>query len=162
MNKKKRTCHDCWQYSEHCDKCDKGICYWFISHPKPSLANDCEAFNDRYREQRKHRDENEELMPLLEGFYDFLQKKFVPEGYRLSSLPKLTQKQAFTVIYVMQEYLHVIPDSFEACDGCGELFDSYSEGYYLDDEYKLNGKKLPKKFWGHWCDNCVPEVDFEF
>lgn len=100
-------------------------------------------------------------MPLLEEFYEFLQKKKVPGGFHLSHLPKLTAKQAFTVIYVMQEYLHILPDNFEQCQDCLRLYDSDSEGYCLGDQYDLGKKTLPKKYWGHYCDNCVPNIDFQ-
>ena len=157
----KKTCHQCWQYAQFCESCQLGHCYWFNRQKSPICAEECEAFNSR-REGRKHRDENGEIFPLVEEFYDFLQGKSQPEGFHLThNKPKLTAEKAFTVIYIMQEYLHILPESFEKCKGCDGLFDSDCEGYLLDDQYKLNGKTLPKKYRGHWCENCAPEVDFE-
>ena len=49
----------------------------------------------------------------------------------------------------------------ERCDVCGELYDRYQEGFWLDDKYELNGKTLPKKYWGSYCDGCVPNVNFK-
>ena len=93
--------------------------------------------------------------------FDFLQGNFCPKGYVLTHKPKLGPQKAFTVIYVLQEYFHIIPDHYEMCQSCHALFDRECEGYYLSDEYTLKGKPLPKKYRGFWCDNCVPCVDFE-
>ncbi len=97
----------------------------------------------------------EEMFSLVEEFYDFLQGISVPEGYNLKHKPKLTAEKAFTVIYVLQEYLHILPDSIEKCDKCDCLFDSCSEGYILDDQHGLNGKVLLKKYWGFYCEECM-------
>lgn len=156
----KKTCQQCWQYTNFCESCKLGYCYWFNRQKSPICAEECEAFNST-SEGRKHRHENREILPLVEEFYEFLQGKSIPEGFYLTHKPKLTAKKAFTIIYLMQEYLHILPKSFEKCDGCDYLFDTECEGFYLDENYKLNGKTLPKKYWGHWCDNCAPNVDFE-
>ncbi len=74
--------------------------------------------------------------------------------------PKMSRKHAFSVIWFMQEIIHCLPDHIEACRSCGDLFDTDCEGYHLDDQYDLKGKTLPKKYWGCWCDNCVPDVEF--
>ncbi len=156
----KKTCHECWQYHDYCKECDRGGCYWFFNHPSPALAESCEAFNNRYRENRKDRDEHAELMPKLEVFFEFLMGEGVPDGFSLKHKPKLTARKAFTVIYVLQEYLHILPDSFEQCSECLSLYDSEREGYYLDDQYDTeDGKTLPKKYWGHYCsDSCRPDI----
>jgi len=87
---------------------------------------------------------DKDIFSKVEEFYDFLQKKSVPKGYKLKHKPKLTARQAFAVIYVLQEFLQVLPDNIEKCDKCGVLFDRDREGYILDDQYDLNGKTLPK------------------
>lgn len=158
---KNRKCHECWQYADFCKECGLGHCYWFTEKKAPTVARACEAFNHRYREQRKHRDEHAELMPKLEEFYEFLQGKTVPDKFHLTNKPKLSANEAFTVIYVMQEYLHLLPDSIEQCQECLQLYDSDCEGYYLDDQYELeNGKTLPKKYWGWYCsDSCYPNIE---
>ena len=46
-----------------------------------------------------------------------------------SHLPKLTDEQAFLVIYVLQENYGLIPDTYEQCSHCGELYDSDEEGH---------------------------------
>jgi len=106
-------------------------------------------------------DTNRELFPLVEEFYEFLQKKSIPEGFVMGrNLPRLTPKQAFKVIYILQEFLHILPDCFEQCQECLCLFDSDREGFYLSDEYELDGKPLPKKYQGHYCESCVPNIEF--
>lgn len=155
----KKLCKQCWQYDQFCEKCKLGWCYWFTCQKSPHCAEECEAFNP-FSETRKQRDENAEIFPKIEEFYMFLQGISVPEGFSLSHKPKMSAKKAFTVIYILQEHLHILPDCFEKCDGCNNLFDADREGFILDDQYEVCGRTLAKKYWGHWCDNCVPDVDF--
>jgi len=64
--------------------------------------------------------------------YEFLQGKFIPEGYELNNTPKLNQKEASSVIYILQEYFRILSNTIEKCDHCGGLFDSDSSGKYHD------------------------------
>lgn len=96
----------------------------------------------------------------IDVLYKYLKGEELPEGVKCQ-MPKLDDITAFSVVWFLQEIMHCLPDSIEQCDGCKELFDANSEGHSLDDQYKLNGKTLPKKYWGHWCDGCVPNVDFK-
>lgn len=91
--------------------------------------------------------------------YDYLCGGDMPEGVTCWQ-PKMSRKHAFSVIWFLQEITRCLPDHIENCQGCDALFDSDSEGYRLDDQYELNGKTLPEKYWGNWCDNCVPNVEF--
>jgi len=76
--------------------------------------------------------------------------------------PKLSQNKAFSLIYYLQETIHCLPDTIEKCDVCGELYNTDCEGFWFDDQYELNGKPLPKKYWGSYCsDSCAPRVDFQ-
>ena len=93
-------------------------------------------------------------------FYDFLQGK-VPEGMTVKKPPKLSQEQAFTVIWFLQEHLCVLPDNFEQCSTCHVIYNSDFEGFYLDcgydDRELTNGKPIPKKYVGAYCsDICCP------
>lgn len=48
-----------------------------------------------------------------------------------SHLPRMTDEQAFLVIYILQEayrFEEFIPDHYEICSQCGELHDSELEG----------------------------------
>ena len=92
--------------------------------------------------------------------YEFLQGEGLPKGVECPT-PKLSSKMAFNIIWFLQEVMGLLPDTIERCDGCGELYDSDEAGCQLDDQYTLNGRPLPKKYWGHWCDSCIPQVDWK-
>ncbi len=83
----------------------------------------------------------------VEEFYDFLQGK-IPEGIYLKrgNKPKLTPKQAMTVIWFMQEQFPVLPDTIERCYRCNYLYDSNSEGLHWETKGRL------------YCGNCSYEV----
>jgi hypothetical protein len=107
-------------------------------------------------------DMEEKEFEKFEELYRFLRDGKLPEGMQMpkSHIPKMSGKKAFTIIWYLQEHLGVLPDNVEQCQDCQDLFDSDKEGFYLDDQYSLKGKKLPKKYWGHWCDACAPNIDF--
>ena len=96
----------------------------------------------------------------LNVLYDYLCGVKLPEGI-YCKMPKLSPKKAFTVIWFLQEVMHCLPDNIEQCQDCKELFDADSEGYHLNDQYEVKGKTLAKKYWGNWCENCVPYIEFE-
>jgi hypothetical protein len=77
-------------------------------------------------------------------FYAFLQGGPVPKGFTLCGRPRLSRSAAFSVIYVLQEKHHLIPDTFEQCVTCHELFDSAESGDY------------DEKTGKHYCDTCSP------
>jgi hypothetical protein len=56
--------------------------------------------------------------------------------------PKLTQLKANRVIWYLQEVLRVIPDTYEMCDKCGEVYDQDCSGH------------LGTKQEGTYCDDC--------
>ena len=59
--------------------------------------------------------------------YAFLQGT-CPKGIYVKHPPRLTKRKAYAVIWFLQEYLGILPDHYEQCCGCGELFDDCSEG----------------------------------
>jgi hypothetical protein len=63
----------------------------------------------------------------VEQFYRFLQGE-VPEKLCMKRPPHLSSQMAFRIIYYLQEILPVIPDKFERCRTCGEIFDAENEG----------------------------------
>jgi hypothetical protein len=63
----------------------------------------------------------------VDVFYKFLQGE-CPEKFYIKEMPQLTQNQAFAVIYYLQEGLYVLPDTYEKCRICGDLFDSDNDG----------------------------------
>lgn len=95
----------------------------------------------------------QELMDFLTGT--------VPDGFHINDPPNLSSSLAFVIIWFLQERYGIIPDHFEKCDGCDVIFDTHCSGYYLDDEYEIDGETLPEKYHGHWCDGCAPCVDFK-
>lgn len=77
-------------------------------------------------------------------FYAFLQGGPVPDGFTIRARPRLGRNAAFSIIYVLQEKHRLIPDTFEQCVSCHELFDSAESGDYNE----KSGK--------HYCDSCIP------
>lgn len=69
----------------------------------------------------------------VQEFYAFL-KGTCPDKITLGDghQPTLTDDQAFSIIWYLQEHLSVFPDQIEKCSICGDLYDSYSEGYYSE------------------------------
>ena len=98
---------------------------------------------------------------VIQEFMDFLTDTELPEGMTLPDPPKLKPSQAFTVIWFLQEHMGVLSPQFEKCQECDVIFDSHSEGFHLSDDYTLDEKTLPEKYWGHYCNNCVPNINFK-
>ncbi len=82
------------------------------------------------------------MLERIEEFYGFLQGNEV-EGITANPMPHLTDKEAFSVIYFLQEQLEVLPDEIDQCLECHALIDTYSDGHYVEDV-------------GHYCDGCAP------
>lgn len=61
-------------------------------------------------------------------------------------LPKMTDEQAFFVIYILQEAYGFIPDTYEVCSNCGELYDADEEGKVHEEE--------------NYCDLCYENLGF--
>lgn len=97
----------------------------------------------------------------VQELMDFLMGKKIPEGWEMSHPPKLSHNKAFRVIYFLQEHLGIIPDTFEKCDVCHKIYDTWSEGYVLGEDHTLKERQLPKKYWGFYCNQCVPDIDFK-
>ncbi len=65
--------------------------------------------------------------------YEFL-KGGIPEGFTLKTWkPKLSEDEAFTIIYILQEKFKLIPDHYEQCKRCKEIFDMECGGRHFDD-----------------------------
>lgn len=105
--------------------------------------------NIKLLKNNNHRDwEDEEW---IDEFYRFLQGE-IPDGISLAKDHKvaLTQKQAFSVIWYLQEHFSLLPDDIERCDVCGQLYNSGSQGHYSDLTCK------------HYCnESCEPPRLFE-
>jgi hypothetical protein len=57
-------------------------------------------------------------------FYAFLRGGDPPKGIYVRARPRLSANAAFAVLYVLQERYRLIPDTFEQCEDCKELYDS--------------------------------------
>ena len=96
----------------------------------------------------KNNDKREwDAQQWVEEFYAFLRGE-IPEQIHLprGHKPKMSQKQAHSVIWYLQEHFPIIPDTIEQCDFCFNFFDSNSEGGY----WQTKGKCF--------CDSCRYEV----
>lgn len=98
---------------------------------------------------KNNNDRTDSDLEWINEFYEFLQGNN-PESIRISRghQPKLSQKQAFTIIWYLQEHFSILPDHIERCNTCGDLYNSWSSGIYWESKGK------------HYCDCCchlVPE-----
>lgn len=71
-------------------------------------------------------------------FYEILRGGDLPDGWKMSDQPSLSAEEAFSVVYLCQELLHIIPDHYEKCDVCQELFDSSHGGFFIDSDTELD------------------------
>jgi hypothetical protein len=63
----------------------------------------------------------------VDNLYSFLQGKLPPNLY-MKAHPHLTSRMAFRIIYYLQEQMGLLPDNYERCITCGELYDADEEG----------------------------------
>jgi hypothetical protein len=82
--------------------------------------------------------EVDDLFKYLQGIVP--DRVHVPEA----ELACLDKKQAFAVIYFLQEHLHLIADKWEQCSVCLDLYDSNEDGYYVEADF------------AHYCEGCAP------
>jgi hypothetical protein len=81
--------------------------------------------------------------------WEFLTEGKAPGGLILRDWQPVKPQQAMKILYVLQEFLHVLPDRYELCDGCNSLFDSEENNYRFVDGVRL-------------CECCAPyEADVE-
>lgn len=100
----------------------------------------------------------------INEFYEWLQGKSCPEKLHFEEKLNLTEEQAFSVIYFLQEYLEVLPDKFERCRECGCIFDSYNEGISINEATIIiteDGEEVdanfPEEMYGLYCEDCRPD-----
>lgn len=104
--------------------------------------------------------EKEKIVEL----YEWLQGKSCPKCLNFEEKLNLTEEQAFSVIYFLQEYLEILPDNYERCRNCGCIFDMENEGTSISEEteevfdYETERYiKLPEEMYGIYCDDCRPD-----
>lgn len=99
----------------------------------------------------------------VQDFYSWLQGKRCPDGMEFTHLLRLTPEEAFCVIYYLQEELEILPDNYEMCRECKNIYDSYDEGTYINEDSTVfeDGEEIagdfPKEKYGSYCDGCRPD-----
>jgi hypothetical protein len=73
-------------------------------------------------------------LDVVERVFDMLIGKELPEGVCLEHQPNLTEEEAFSVVWFLQEVSRVLPDTIDRCNYCGLLYNAEctSPGY-IDD-----------------------------
>ena len=118
------------------------------------------------KELRKHREVTTPVtLKEANVLFKWLQDEPI-EGYTLTAQPNLTPEQAFCVLYMLQEEFGLIPNTYEMCSKCKELYDSDVEGVVIDENTEpytttdKNGKtkQIPwtEPEYGNYCDTCSP------
>lgn len=74
----------------------------------------------------------------IQQFMDMLTGGELPDGMEMPNQPQLSPEAAFSVIWYLQEHLRIIPDRYEMCDVCHEIFDVNSGGYIISDDSPEN------------------------
>ena len=70
----------------------------------------------------------------VQELVNFLAGGFIPDGWVIPTPPTLTRQQAFSVVYYLQERLHIIPDRFEMCEVCEQVEDRRYGGISVSDD----------------------------
>jgi len=83
-------------------------------------------------------DKQELSLEQLQEFYSWLQGNVKRTEWAENNVPHLDAKTAWRIIYELQDWLRVLPDHFELCDECGELFDMDYGGVHVDDWEKVS------------------------
>ncbi len=91
-------------------------------------------------------------LQVVEELFAFLQGT-VPDGHIIEAdhVPKLTDDQAWTVIWYLGNLYRQVSDHISRCDVCGCLYDTEREGECLD--YGAEPY--------HFCENCVYTDEYE-
>lgn len=75
---------------------------------------------------------------------DFLRDGEIPEGFHLPFMPpKMSSQQASAIIYILQEHIHILPDNYELCDDCKQMYDTWNN---FDHYITRTGERL--------CESC--------
>lgn len=88
----------------------------------------------------------------VKDFYEYLKGESVPDRFILSKhgRPKLTAKKAYQIIYILQEHLRIIPNTYEQCWNCKEIFDTNESGLYWESKGR------------HYCNGCESLVPYNY
>lgn len=71
----------------------------------------------------------EQSLEKVSELYEFLQGN-APDTVTINHAkqPKLSQRQAFAVIWFLQEHMRILPSNIERCISCSTLYDTHTEG----------------------------------
>lgn len=78
---------------------------------------------------------------------------------------ELTPKQAFGLIYFMQEHLEILPQNYELCESCECLINVDYGGCFADDDaiesdFHFRPEVIEKG--GFYCDSCAPHFELTY
>ena len=100
----------------------------------------------------------------VQEFYEWLQGENCPEQLHFEKKLNLSEEQAFSIIYFLQEHLKILPDNYERCCKCGCIYDSYVEGTNISEETTIVTENLeevdanfPEEMYGLYCEDCRPD-----
>lgn len=99
----------------------------------------------------------------IADFYEWLQGKNCPKGFNFKRKLNLSEEEAFSIIYYLQECLGVLPDNYERCRECGDIYDSCEEGVCISEITLIDGEdgeveaNFPEEMHGMYCNNCRPD-----
>jgi len=111
---------------------------------------------------------DEITLEQVQQFMSLLTGDWLPDHWTFDNVPKITRREAFVVIYFLQEYLPVLPNHYEQCSVCEEMYDSEYDGFTIDadaepsgwhDEIGVTKKMIAESGGGMVCsDRC--KLDF--
>lgn len=81
----------------------------------------------------------------VQDFHDHLMGQNPHEGMVIKNgnRPKMSAEKAFHIIWYLQEQLRIIPDNFEMCNSCKNIYDTHREGHHCEECEKF------------FCDSCL-------
>jgi len=68
----------------------------------------------------------------IEQFMEMLTGGRLPNGMGMPHQPRLEARQAFSIVWYLQNHLRILPDHFEQCDVCERVFDCHHGGGSID------------------------------
>jgi len=94
----------------------------------------------------------------MQELFDFLRGK-LPDSMSIvkKNMPILRDDQAFSIIWYIQEHLGRLPDKFELCHECKQIYDTDCGGIAVDflRDAKEMGYNCTRKDRGHtFCSDC--------
>lgn len=70
----------------------------------------------------------------VQEFMNMLTGEDLPEGMRMNNQPKLNNESAFSIVWYLQEHLHLLPDNYEMCKVCKEIYDAHGGGHIISSD----------------------------